>query len=114
MAFSLADSAADAVNGTNSFTAKQPVQALARIHTNYTQVIVRKSAGISDLCAMNAPEELDLHLIDPKRGVDYGWARRLPHLKSGIVADQDEARELLSRLVDEMEVDDMGAHTRTT
>jgi uncharacterized protein len=52
VAFSLADSAADAVNGTNSFTAKQPVQALARIHTNYTQVIVRKSAGITDVAAM--------------------------------------------------------------
>jgi len=52
VAFSLADSAADAVNGTNSFTAKQPVQALARIHTNYTQVIVRKSAGIKDVAGM--------------------------------------------------------------
>ncbi|MET0494366.1 MAG: TAXI family TRAP transporter solute-binding subunit [Actinoplanes sp.] len=52
VAFSLADSAADAVNGTNSFTAKQPVQALARIHTNYTQVIVRKSAGITDVAGM--------------------------------------------------------------
>src|SRR3954470_1412220 len=30
VAFSLADSAADAVNGTASFTAAQPVQALAR------------------------------------------------------------------------------------
>ena len=52
VAFSLADSAADAVNGTNSFTAKQPVQALARIHTNYTQVIVRKAAGIKDVAGM--------------------------------------------------------------
>ena len=52
VAFSLADSAADAVNGTNSFTAKQPVQALARIHTNYTQVIVRKAAGITDVAGM--------------------------------------------------------------
>jgi TRAP transporter TAXI family solute receptor len=52
VAFSLADSAADAVNGTNSFTTKQPVQALSRIHTNYTQVIVRKSAGIKDVAGM--------------------------------------------------------------
>ncbi|BCJ55015.1 C4-dicarboxylate ABC transporter substrate-binding protein [Actinoplanes sp. NBRC 14428] len=52
VAFSLADSAADAVNGASSFTAKQPVQALARIHTNYTQVIVRKSAGIKDVAGM--------------------------------------------------------------
>jgi TRAP transporter TAXI family solute receptor len=52
VAFSLADTAADAVNGTGSFTTKQPVQALSRIHTNYTQVIVRKDAGISDVAGM--------------------------------------------------------------
>ena len=52
VAFSLADTAADAVNGTGSFTAPQPVAALARIHTNYTQVIVRKSAGIKDVAGM--------------------------------------------------------------
>ena len=52
VAFSLADTAADAVNGTGSFTARQPVQALARIHTNYTQVIVRKSAGVKDVAGL--------------------------------------------------------------
>jgi TRAP transporter TAXI family solute receptor len=52
VAFSLADTAADAVNGTGSFTSKQPVAALARIHTNYTQVIVRKGANITDVAGM--------------------------------------------------------------
>jgi TRAP transporter TAXI family solute receptor len=52
VAFSLADTAADAINGTGSFTSKQPVAALARIHTNYTQVIVRKAAGIKDVAGM--------------------------------------------------------------
>jgi len=52
VAFSLADTAADAVDGTGSFTAKQPVAALARIHTNYTQVIVRTGAGIKDVAGM--------------------------------------------------------------
>ncbi|MEV6342546.1 TAXI family TRAP transporter solute-binding subunit [Actinoplanes sp. NPDC051851] len=52
VAFSLADTAADAVNGTGSFTARQPIAALARIHTNYTQVIVRKAAGITDVAGM--------------------------------------------------------------
>jgi uncharacterized protein len=52
VAFSLADTAADAINGTGSFTAKQPIAALARIHTNYTQVIVRKAAGIMDVAGM--------------------------------------------------------------
>ena len=41
VAFSLADSAADAVQGKASFDGKeQPVQALSRIYANYTQVIV--------------------------------------------------------------------------
>lgn len=56
-----------------------------------------------DLCALNAPHDLELYLIDPKRGVDYGWARRLPHLRGGIVSDQAEAVTLLERLVAEME-----------
>lgn len=58
---------------------------------------------ILDLCALNAPEELELYLIDPKRGVDYAWARRLPQLKVGIVDDQGEAQMLLARLVEDME-----------
>jgi TRAP transporter TAXI family solute receptor len=52
VAFSLADTAADAVNGTGSFDSKQPIAALARIHTNYTHVIVRKAAGIKDIAGM--------------------------------------------------------------
>jgi uncharacterized protein len=52
LAFSLADTAADAVNGTSSFTEKQPIAAIARIHTNYTQVLVRKGAGITDVASM--------------------------------------------------------------
>jgi TRAP transporter TAXI family solute receptor len=52
VAFSLADTAADAINGTGSFTGKQPIAALASIHTNYTQVIVRTGAGIKDVAGM--------------------------------------------------------------
>jgi uncharacterized protein len=52
LAFSLADTAADAVNGTGSFGSKQPIAAISRIHTNYTQVIVRKGAGITDVAGM--------------------------------------------------------------
>jgi TRAP transporter TAXI family solute receptor len=52
LAFSLADTAADAVNGTSSFTEKQPIAAISRIHTNYTQVLVRKGAGITDVAGM--------------------------------------------------------------
>lgn len=56
-----------------------------------------------DLCALNAPAMIDLYLIDPKRGVDYAWARRLPHLRRGIISSQEEAVDLLNELVAEVE-----------
>lgn len=53
VAFSLADTAADAVEGKAAFDGdKQPVQALARIYPNYTQVIARKGAGITSIADM--------------------------------------------------------------
>ena len=58
---------------------------------------------ILDLCAFNSPDILELHLIDPKRGVDYAWVKRLPHLRGGIVDDKDAAVDLLRSLVLEME-----------
>ncbi|MBA3799430.1 MAG: TAXI family TRAP transporter solute-binding subunit [Geodermatophilaceae bacterium] len=51
--FTLADTAADAVNGAASFEdAAQPVQALARIYSNYTQVFARTDAGIDSVADM--------------------------------------------------------------
>ena len=61
------------------------------------------SSLILDICAFNAPELVELHLIDPKRGVDYAWVRRLPHLKGGIVDTKEATLELLRELVAEME-----------
>lgn len=52
IAFSLADTAADAVNGTASFTEAQPIAALSRLYPNYTQVIVRNDAGINSIAEM--------------------------------------------------------------
>lgn len=46
IAFSLADSAADATEGTGSFDSPQELSALTRIYDNYTQVVVRKDSGI--------------------------------------------------------------------
>lgn len=56
-----------------------------------------------DLCALNDPRDLEMYLIDPKRGVDYAWARRLPHLRGGIIDNQEEAMALLERLVEDMD-----------
>jgi TRAP transporter TAXI family solute receptor len=52
IAFSLADTAADAVNGTASFKEKQPIAALTRLYPNYTQVIARSDAGINSIADM--------------------------------------------------------------
>ena len=48
IAFSLADTAADAVEGKGAFEGKKAdVKALARIYSNYTQVIVSAKSGIT-------------------------------------------------------------------
>ena len=48
--FSLADTATDAVKGEAGFAGQpQSVKALARIYSNFTQVLVRKDAGITSL-----------------------------------------------------------------
>ena len=49
VAFSLADTAADAVNGGGDFDGEQDVSALGRIYSNYTQVVVRKDSGIKSI-----------------------------------------------------------------
>lgn len=97
VAFSLADSAADAVNGTNSFTSKQPVQALSRIHTNYTQVIVRKAAGITDVAGMKGKR---VSTGSPKSGTEVIARRVLT--AAGLDPDKDvQAQRLdLTKTVD--------------
>jgi TRAP transporter TAXI family solute receptor len=53
IAFALADTAADAVEGKASFEGKpQDIAALARIYPNYTQVVVRASSGINSVADM--------------------------------------------------------------
>lgn len=49
LGFSLADTAADAVEGKAAFTKPEDLKALTRIYSNYTQVIVRKSSGIKKI-----------------------------------------------------------------
>ncbi|GAA4284989.1 TAXI family TRAP transporter solute-binding subunit [Brevibacterium daeguense] len=49
IAFSLADTAADAVTGQGSFEQPQDTVALTRLYDNFTHVIVRKDAGIETI-----------------------------------------------------------------
>ena len=45
--------AADAVRGQGAFTAPQQVQALARIYSNYTHVVVQRSSGITTMAELS-------------------------------------------------------------
>lgn len=49
IAFSLADTAADAVAGDGAFDEAQDISSLGRIYPNYTQVVVRKDSGIKTI-----------------------------------------------------------------
>lgn len=50
--FSQTDAAADAVNGTGRFTARQPVAALARVYDNYAQVVVAPGVRATTLAGL--------------------------------------------------------------
>ncbi|MET0425065.1 MAG: TAXI family TRAP transporter solute-binding subunit [Actinoplanes sp.] len=91
VAFSLADTAADAVNGTGSFDGKQPVAALARIHTNYTQVIVRNAAGIKDVAGMRGKR---VSTGSPKSGTEVIANRLLT------AAGLDPAKDIKAQKLD--------------
>jgi DNA segregation ATPase FtsK/SpoIIIE, S-DNA-T family len=58
---------------------------------------------ILDICATNTEDMAHVYLIDPKFGVDYQNLEDLPHLKQGIIIDQDIAASTLESLVSEME-----------
>lgn len=68
VAFSLADTAADAVNGKDSFDGKpQKVQALTRLYPNYTQVLVRTDSGIDSIADMRGKR---ISTGSPKSGTE--------------------------------------------
>jgi TRAP transporter TAXI family solute receptor len=98
VAFSLADTAADAVRGTGSFDGQpQPVRALARIHTNYTQVIVRRDAGIDSVADLRGRR---VSTGSPKSGTEVIANRLLQ--AAGLDPEQDvQAQRLdLTKTVD--------------
>ncbi|WP_454197975.1 TAXI family TRAP transporter solute-binding subunit [Nocardia sp. Marseille-Q1738] len=100
VAFSLADSAADAVLGTGSFDGKkQPVQALARLYPNYTQVVVRRDAGITSVADLRGKR---VSTGSPKSGTEVIAQRILQ--AAGLDPDRDiSAQRLdLTKTVDGM------------
>jgi DNA segregation ATPase FtsK/SpoIIIE, S-DNA-T family len=60
-------------------------------------------AIILDIALTNPSSLAQIMLIDPKMGVDYAAIERLPHIRGGIVIDQNRAQAELESLVAEME-----------
>ncbi|HET6708783.1 TAXI family TRAP transporter solute-binding subunit [Amycolatopsis sp.] len=85
VAFSLADTAADAVNGKGAFDGKpQKVQALSRIYPNSTQVLVRTDAGINSVADMKGKR---ISTGSPKSGTEVIANRLLQ--AAGLKPDAD-------------------------
>jgi uncharacterized protein len=91
VAFALADTAADAVNGKDSFEGKpQDITALARIYPNYTQVVVRADSGIDSVADMKGKR---ISTGSPKSGTEV-IANRL--LKAAGLAESDVSAQRLA------------------
>ena len=85
VAFSLADSAADAV------TNRQPVRALARLYPNVTQVLVRRSARVTRIADLRNKR---LSTGSPNSGTEVIALRLLE--TAGLDPDRDVKRQALS------------------
>lgn len=92
IAFSLADTAADAVTGRGAFDGRpQPVRALARIYRNYTHLIVRSDRRIDTFAELRGKR---ISTGSPKSGTDIIAGRILA--AAGIDPDRDIQRVNLS------------------
>lgn len=91
VAFSLFDTAVNAVQGKGSFTSPQPVQALARIYDNYTQVVVRADAGITSVADMKGKK---ISTGSPKSGTEVIANRLLT------AAGLDPAKDIQAQRLD--------------
>jgi uncharacterized protein len=91
VAFSLADTAADAVQGNGSFAGTpQPIAALARLYPNYTHVVVRADAGIATLADLRGKR---VSTGSPKSGTEVIAHRILQ--AAGLNPDTDLAAQRL-------------------
>ncbi|NNV09155.1 TAXI family TRAP transporter solute-binding subunit, partial [Geobacillus sp. MMMUD3] len=89
IAFSLADTAADAVTGNADFDKPEEISALTRIYDNYTHVIVRKDANIKSVEDFKGKT---ISTGSPKSGTEV-IANRL--IESAGLADGDVTKQRL-------------------
>ncbi|GAA0527667.1 C4-dicarboxylate ABC transporter substrate-binding protein [Saccharopolyspora subtropica] len=100
IAFTLADTAADAVQGKASFEGTpQPIRALARIYPNFTQVVVRADAGINSVADMRGKR---ISTGSPKSGTEVIANRVLTAAGLNPETDVQAQRLSLGKAVDGM------------
>jgi uncharacterized protein len=99
VAFSLADTAADAVRGQGAFSAPQDIQALARIYSNYTHVVVQKSSGIRTMADFRGKR---ISTGSPKSGTEVIANRMLQAAGLDPAKDVQPQRLELGKTVDAM------------
>jgi uncharacterized protein len=90
VAFTLADTAIDAVEGRESFDGPQPVRALAQIYTNYTQIGTTAGADISSVEDLRGKR---VSVGDPGSGTEVIALRVLE--AAGLNPDEDIDRSQL-------------------
>ena len=90
IAFSLADSAIDAVEGREDFEGPQPIRALAQIYTNYTQVATTADKGIESIEDLKGKR---VSVGDPGSGTEIIAVRVLE--AAGLDPDKDIERSQL-------------------
>ncbi|MFI7279125.1 TAXI family TRAP transporter solute-binding subunit [Micromonospora chersina] len=99
VAFSLFDTAVNAVQGKGSFSSPQPVKALARIYDNYTQVVVRADSGITSVAGMKGKK---ISTGSPKSGTEVIANRLLTAAGLDPAKDVQAQRLDLTKTVDGM------------
>lgn len=56
-----------------------------------------------DIAVTNRPDQTRIRIIDPKKGVDYGVLRQLPHIDGPIVDEPEDAIAVFAEVTAEME-----------
>ena len=99
IAFSLADTAADAVEGKASFDKPQPITALTRLYPNTTHVVVRANSGIDSVEDMKGKR---ISTGSPKSGTEVIAHRLLESAGLDWKKDVKTQRLDLTKTVDQM------------
>ncbi|MFD3808235.1 TAXI family TRAP transporter solute-binding subunit [Streptomyces sp. NPDC058619] len=99
IAFSLLDTAQDAVEGKGSFDKPQSIEALTRLYPNYTQILVRADSGITSLRDMRGKR---ISTGAPNSGTEVIARRLLSAAGLDPVKDVSAQRLALPESVDAM------------